>query len=828
MKIWCVGVVLCLCALPATAESSDSFLSLLDKIQETRGVPFTHPDVDRDGVKNIHDMDDDGDGVIDGLDSAPMDPNITSRIDIKPWVNEIRVSESAVVVEVAKWSTDSCEEIYVTVFDQNGELVLGPPSVNHPEKGVRLDNALNNYRGGVKCEHSKANGYGFVDAIFSEDFQGVDHTLIRGVFLERSSQCLEVLSFDEFITPVAGQCAGVEPAVVSVVDLPKGTSLARSGVGSTREDFDAWYPDDRSITPGSGYMPIVNNYQSFHWAPPETKYSNGTTNIGMLEIPKPRNSIVKALMDSGWTKPPRNVSPLKVAKVDSVTDDLVEDDEQSSYIFYSNKLRTDFFDYLDYSIGIYLEKLGSVRAENYSHHFAFQGASELLNELAFRRGRLDAKAAYNKDRGFVFFSAGSGGGYYGAADESWYDDEVPLTYIDDATGDAIDSLMRPKRNFDASYNRNSPDYEDNDPLSEGSTVDLNIQAKFGGGSIREMASFSYLHEYFHNWVSHFHILYRPLGPKRFAIGTSGRDGNGYLVADNPIMHGLSNQFEQLFVEYVLSESEFDGAEDKFSAAFGDNLLFYTDGFPSSTYDYTGAMLDGDQSMEAYWANYLISNYGLHKSMIEWRRREAATGDWRIALHQTFGKHYRELFQAAGDWIQSLESPSQYRETYTSGEHLLSELNVSFNVSLLQARNSMSPYQHYRTLYTYVGNGSPGGVGSTWIPVSFDTSDTIVFEDGADVAVTASTSGDLLINGYAAYFYSGDTSIFHAGGLAHSAQWSAFTQYGERTSDLWFPVSIYDHDQDGLPDDYDPDYQAIYFNADGTYKWDTWPSATVSD
>ena len=37
------------------------------------------------------------------------------------------------------------------------------------------------------------------------------------------------------------------------------------------------------------------------------------------------DKIVKALMDSGWTKPPGNVSPLKVAKVESVTDDLAED-----------------------------------------------------------------------------------------------------------------------------------------------------------------------------------------------------------------------------------------------------------------------------------------------------------------------------------------------------------------------------------------------------------------------------------------------------------------------------------------------------------------------
>ena len=827
MKIRRIGFVFFLCVSPATAGPVALFYSLLETVQITRSVPFIHPDIDRDGVQNIHDMDDDGDGVIDVLDSAPMDAQVSSRIDVKPWINEIRISESAVFVEIAKWSTDSCEDIYATVFDQDGELILGPPSVNHPDRGVRLDNAHNVYRDSIKCEHSKANGYGFVDAIFNEFAQGVDHTRVRGVFLERSSECLEVLSFEKSIIPVAGQCAGVEPAVVSVMDLPLGTSLARSGVGSTREDFDVWYEDDRSITPSSGYVPIVNNYQSFTWAPPETKHSNGTTNIGMLELPKPRNSIVKALMDSGWTKPPRNVSPLKVAKVESVTDNLVEDDEQSSYIFYSNQLRTDFFDYLDYSIGLYLEKLGSVRAENYSHHFSFSEASRLLNELAFRRGRLDAKSWRDRDR-FVFFSAGSGGGYTGMADENWYDDTIPFAYVDDSTGGRGDALMLPKRNFDASYDRTQPEYEENDPLTAGSQISLNIQAKFGGGSIREMASFGYLHEYFHNWESLFHILYRPMGPKRFAAGSLGMTGNHGANADNPIMHGLSNQFEQLFVDYVLSERDFDGAEDKFSAAYGDNLLFYSDGFPSATFDYTQAMLDGDQSMEAHWANFLISNYGLHKSMIEWRRREGVTGDWRIALHQTFGKNYRELFQDAGDWIKSLESPSQYRETYTSGDHLLSELGVSFNVSLLQARNSVSPYQHYRTLYTFVGKGSPEGLGSIWTPVLFDTTDPIVFEDGADVTVTASPSGGLLINGHVAYFYSGDTSIFHAGGLAHSSQWSAFTQFGERTSDLWFPVSIYDHDEDGLPDDYDPDYQAIYFDADGTYKLDTWPSAAVTD
>jgi hypothetical protein len=831
VKILFAGIVTSLCASLVYAGPLDLFLSQLDAVQKNRDVPFTHPDIDRDGVRNVYDMDDDGDGVIDSLDLAPTDPEVSDRIDVKPWINEIRYGrfgsgDSALFVEIAKWGSDTCEEIYVTGFNESGDLLLTNWSQMHPDRGMRLDRAHSRYKDDVKCEFSKANGYGFVDVIFEAE-EGVDPSQVRGVLLERGTECLEVLSFDAEITPQTGQCAGYVPTVVSVLDLQPDTTLARAGVGSTRDDFAAWYVDTRAYTPSSGYLPMANNYQSLLWAPAETRFTPGTTHIGMLEIPKPRNSVVKALMDQGWTKPPRNKNALKVSKVSGVTEELLVDDFESSYVFYSHQLRSDFFDYIGFSLGLYIEKLGSVRAENYSHHFSFQDASEFLNEVAFQRGRLDARAIWNKDRGFVFFSAGSGGGYYGASDPAWYDDTVPLGYVDEATGDRVNAVMWPKRNFDVSYDRNSPDYEDNDPLTNGSQVDLNEQNKFGGGSIREMASFGYLHEYFHNWESHFHILYRPLGPKRFAF-SGDRDGNGYVNADNPVMHGLSNQFEQLFVEYVLEEQVFDGAEDKFNTAFGDNLMFFQDGFPSPDYDYTQAMLEGNQAMEHHWANYLISNYGLHKSMIEWRRREGATGDWRIALHQTFGKDYRELFEEAGKWIKSLESPSQYRKTYESGEHLLDELNVSFNVSLLQARNSMSPNQHYRTLYTYVGEGSPTGLGSTWMPVMFDSSDSIIFEDGANVSVTESPSGGLLINGHAAYFYSDDTSIFHAGGLAAGSQWSAFTQYGERTSDLWFPVSIYDHDKDGLPDDYDPDYQAIYFNADGTYKLDVWPSATPAD
>ena len=122
----------------------------------------------------------------------------------------------------------------------------------------------------------------------------------------------------------------------------------------------------------------------------------------------------------------------------------------------------------------------------------------------------------------------------------------------------------------------------------------------------------------------------------------------------------------------------------------------------------------------------------------------------------------------------------------------------------------------------MGDTEPSDVGTDWMSVSYADSDSLALTEGTDVTVTRSASGQLQINGHDAYFYSGDNSVFHAGGLAASDSWSTFTRYGERTSDIWFPVFIYDHDEDGLPDDYDPDYQTIYFTDDGKYKVDVWP------
>jgi hypothetical protein len=161
--------------------------------------------------------------------------------------------------------------------------------------------------------------------------------------------------------------------------------------------------------------------------------------------------------------------------------------------------------------------------------------------------------------------------------------------------------------------------------------------------------------------------------------------------------------------------------------------------------------------------------------------------------------------------------------FGSADEFIEAFKPSFNVSLLQARNDGTPNSRYQTLYTFAGDGEPVGIGSTWLPVDFAANNSITFHDGVNVDVSRSTSGQLQVNGHDAYFYNGDSSMFHAGGLAASGDWSAFTRYGEPTHDLWFPVFIYDHDGDGLPDDYDPDYQSIYFTEGGRYKLDVWPS-----
>jgi len=104
------------------------------------------------------------------------------------------------------------------------------------------------------------------------------------------------------------------------------------------------------------------------------------------------------------------------------------------------------------------------------------------------------------------------------------------------------------------------------------------------------------------------------------------------------------------------------------------------------------------------------------------------------------------------------------------------------------------------LYTPIGGAEVDD--SLWDVVSDDGNAVVNLNDGARVEI-ASVDGQLTINGNKAYTYKGDVSPFHVGGLSEG--WTTFTRYGDRSSDLFFIASVYDHDSDGIPDDYDLDY-----------------------
>ena len=631
------------------------------------------------------------------------------------------------------------------------------------------------------------------------------------IALTKGDICIEVVALGETSSsPTEGACQG-ERAGTKTAGLIPDQWYERSGSGGMGADFTAWY-----AFPESGYLNTrssANHYQRILWVEPESVRLEETTELAVLEIPKPRSTGIKGLQDSGWSKPPRNDDRLKVFSVSEINDEVLAHDGESSYVFASPYLRSDFVEYLDHALGGFVEIMGSPRASNFAHHYDYPEASQLLSELAFQRGHLDAKACWKNEFQRTFVFAGQGGGYFGGGEQGVTTEGKAPIHVCDETGDRH-TFMAPLKVNDPGWGQNQD--HPVDLMTEGSTIDLSQPAYpcCGSSSFREGELMKWLHEFTHNWEAHHAIAGNGLGPQRFA--TPRRDWGA-----NPILHGTSTMLELYYIDNVLDEAAYDGGQDVQSTRQQiENEI--RDGWPDLSIDYAQKFAEGDQGFEGDFANYLIHQFGLEKLYSEYYRRGASSGDSRVALHQTYGKPYLELFADADAWMRQIETPDDYRLFFDSAAEFLDAFTPSFNVSFLQASNDDTPNERYQTLYTYVGEGTPIDVGSTWFPVNYATSDAIAFNDGADVDVSRSASGQLQINGHNAYFYSGDTSVFHAGGLAASDDWSAFTRYGERTSDLWFPVFIYDHDGDGLPDDYDPDYQAIYFTEDGRYKLDVWP------
>ena len=786
-------------------------------------------DTDGDGIINKYDADDDSDGILDSLDIDPSLKEMRSKLSVSPWINEFKLSFRDVEtreydklqIEVAKWGMDSCDDIVLHPFDASGQSVGNFFSSNgERENGLALSHAVGWYRGNTGCEGVwLTNNYDFISVNLRhlETYDGVDDLdKVVGVYLTHKGECVEIFNFNNDVMPENNVCdSATHFNITSPLNLEDEVTIARSGVGNQANDFTNWYLDHASGTVSSGWTPYRNNYQNIVWSAPESIYSPNSIEFGVLEIPKPRSSVVKSLQDSGWNKPVKSGERLEIFQVDEVQDQHIQDDGESTYVFASEKIRPDYLDFVDFMLGKFIGFMGSVRAENYTHHFDYPESSALLNDIAFQRGNYDAKSCSEENGGPQFFSTGSGGGYWGAAEEGYLNDQNPHCYRDEE-GEERRIYSSPIRNFDASYGGQlAQDWPEN-ILTLGSEIDLGAQSEpaYGGtrpGKFRDELIGGHMHEWAHNWESFHTIVYSEVGPKRFSHPTSW--------AESPIMHGLSIPFELYVREYIIHDEDYDNTQKLWSLKKHDERDIVNNDF--FNVDYLTEFRAGNQGVELVWSAYLIKQFGLEKMYSEYYRRLPSSGDFRIALHQTYGKTFDDLLKDAASWAETVESHEDFRLLFDSSSEFIANLNQSFNVSLLQLRNISTPNNRYQTIYTYIGEGLPTESDS-WIAITYPDDQSLIFSENTEAVVTRSESGQLQINGHDAYYYSGDESIFHAGGLAVSSNWSAFTRYGERTSDLWFPVFIYDHDSDGLPDDYDPDYLSVYFTDDGRYKLDVWP------
>ena len=293
-------------------------------------------------MNNRHDADDDGDGTIDALDVCINAASSAERISVKPWINEIYVESNPgrtiLKAEIAKYAEDSCEEIFVTPFDAEGDYIGDIDGhggrTDGTQRGRSLESYIGNYSHSNCTGLEHVNGYGFVNAmVIRENGQGLSPDEIAGFALEANGECADVVSFLERIVPNYGVCAGVNNHVLptspqklldSVTDGQEYSqySMARAGVGNHGADFADWYEDDRHWTSSSGTTRWRNNFQIITWAPPESLPQPDTTELAVLEIPKPRNSIVKALLDSGWAKPMKNENVFKIFQVSELADEL--------------------------------------------------------------------------------------------------------------------------------------------------------------------------------------------------------------------------------------------------------------------------------------------------------------------------------------------------------------------------------------------------------------------------------------------------------------------------------------------------------------------------
>jgi len=357
-------------------------------------------DSDGDGIGNNSDADDDNDGIEDGADVFPLDSlqwadeDGDGIGDHNPWINELHLDRNGVIsVEIAAPSSLRMRNsvilpdglpgwddlIRIDYIDSDGRTLPreeeGFTGVCN-DSGGRLD--------GYEFFGDNINGFGFcvgagphvsrISAISLGVKKPRDGDFwAANVDTSEVSSCIDFISWNGEITAQTGPCAGKTSIEIGLQTFSSGPEedwkpgLGRKGTGVAKGHFSEW----QNITESS--MKKANDRQFFIWEPDLLPYEDGSLDIGVLELPKSRNSVIKSLQESGFVDPPKNGRDLvKVFVVDEVTPEMLIDDNSSTYLFFSPTIRQDFVDYIEASMRELISIFGSVRAENYFYDFESQ------------------------------------------------------------------------------------------------------------------------------------------------------------------------------------------------------------------------------------------------------------------------------------------------------------------------------------------------------------------------------------------------------------------------------------------------------------------------
>jgi hypothetical protein len=732
--------------------------------------------------------------------------------NLSPWINEIGVQ---------KWDGDSLKLKAETAAPAGMSCL---PSYGRVEwfdsQGLIAETRSLCENGGFQTEtgffHDSGSGFGFQVAYssFSPSDDIVAVAITTSITPNENYQhdlslpgtCSDFVSWKGSIVAAQGPCIDQVSEDTGIPSFPDPTgyqngygsgTISRYGKGTNKADFSKW----QSLTYSSDQ---ARNYrQTITWLPEEVPYTAGNLELAVLELPKPRNSVVKSLQDKGFVDPPKNVNVFKSFKVSHITDEMLSNDGDSTYSFWADTHRDELRGYWAQVMGSYMELLGSVRAENYFYDFDNEASSAKVVDVAQRRN-LEAKVHVNRLRGDenIFQKlpfVGSGGGYFGMNESNYINGRVPYVIwsAPDANGynaPEKTGYFDPVKNFDVSY---WSSYFEGVDLKKRAVERDNPQHR---PQYSYQQNLGMLHEYAHNWEAQ-HFIAQPA----FA---SWRD-DGLEGSQLPeIGHHITGMLPEYFTEYYLPSEIEPNLHGNLASRYGGE---YHDVVANNAkdHDWVTQWKQGelDNVYSPQFFSRLVVKYGLNKTFVELYRRIAVHANWKLAMQQTFGRTPYQLYEeVAYDLKNEVKSISDLYliDAFDTQQEFAQSLNMSYNVSFLQARSNASPNNGYRTLYTHIGDGSPVADSLIWLPVAFTDSMPVVIGEGAAMSVT-STHGQLTINGHLAFFYVDDTSSAHAGGLSASSNWAAFTRKGDRTSDLFFPVAIYDHDNDGLPDDYDIDY-----------------------